>query len=706
MKTYTILLVAILAFISLQSYAQAPVPFVNLPLMPDATAPGGGDFTLTVNGTGFVSNSVVNWNGIALATQFVSSSQLTATVPAADIATAGTGWVTVVNPAPGGGTSNVAFFTVTANAGKRIGFTLASSTTVSSWIVSEAVGDFNGDGKLDLAILNEVNTISILLGDGGGNFSQVSTASGAGAADNTSIAVGDFNGDGKLDLAFVNECYDNTSCTNGTVSILLGDGTGNFTMASYQLVGLRPTALAVGDFNEDGKLDVAVVNCGEFCFQGGGNGSVSVLLGDGTGNLTLASSPATGIEPVSVAVGDFNGDGRLDLAVVNKQDIECCYSGTVSILLGDGTGNFSLGASVATNDFPQGVAVGDFNEDGNLDLAVGTRGDGYNPGPIAILLGDGAGNFTPGNPVTAGVQPSYLAVGDFNGDGQLDLAAANDCGPGDCWSNPPGSVSVFLGDGAGNFTTLFPVLVDSFPRGMAVGDVNGDGKLDMLVPSEEGFLDVVMQGAPYPVATFSKTSLVFGTQFVGTASPPQVITLTNTGTATLRFASVMTGGAARANFSEGNNCGRDLKVGAGCTIRVTFAPLEIGTLSGAIIIADNASNSPQEISLTGVGRAVTLLPRNIDFGNQPVGTTSEPQIVTLTNYADRTLTIHGIRITGDAGSAYAQTNTCGTSVPAGGSCTISVTFTPWGRVHHPAVLEVGDNGGASPQTVRLTGMGI
>ena len=128
MKKHAMVLGAVLlSFVSALSYAQDPVPFINLPLMPDATAPGGPQFTLTVNGTGFVSNSVVNWNGSALATQFVSGSRLTAIVPAADIATASTGWVTVVNPPPGGGTSNMAFFTVTANRGDSVGFGLASS---------------------------------------------------------------------------------------------------------------------------------------------------------------------------------------------------------------------------------------------------------------------------------------------------------------------------------------------------------------------------------------------------------------------------------------------------------------------------------------------------------------------------------------------------------------------------------------------------
>ena len=150
MRKLAIVLCAVLVgLVSAVSYAQAPVPFINLPLMPDATAPGGSQFTLTVNGTGFVSNSVVNWNGSALATQFVSGSKLTAIVPAADVATKGTGWVTVVNPAPGGGTSNVAFFAVAPNEGNSVEFTLAWYPAVGELPESAAVGDFNGDGKLD-----------------------------------------------------------------------------------------------------------------------------------------------------------------------------------------------------------------------------------------------------------------------------------------------------------------------------------------------------------------------------------------------------------------------------------------------------------------------------------------------------------------------------------------------------------------------------
>ena len=330
---------------------------------------------MTLNGTGFVSGSVVNWNGGGLATQFVSGSQLSAAVPASDIATNTTASVTVTNPGPGGGTSNVVFFPVTANVGHSIGFGLALSPAVGPEPYSLAVGDFNGDGKLDLAVANYggygfPSTVSILLGDGRGNFTLASSPA---AGDSPlSVAVGDFNGDGNLDLAVANE-------VGGCVTILLGDGTGNFTLTSSPAAGDEPVSVAVGDFNGDGKLDLAVANWGYFSAS-----TVDILLGDGAGKFTLASSTLTGSDSDAVAVGDFNGDGKLDLAVANRS------GNNVSILLGDGAGNFTLTSSPATGSEPYSVAVGDFNGDGKLDLAVANSGSNT----VSILLGDGTGNFT------------------------------------------------------------------------------------------------------------------------------------------------------------------------------------------------------------------------------------------------------------------------------------------------------------------------
>ena len=201
------------------------------------------------------------------------------------------------------------------------------------------------------------------------------------------------------------------------MTILLGNGDGTFTAtAASPATGNAPVSVAVGDFNGDGKADLAVAN-----YQ---DGTVTILLGNGDGTFTpVATSPATGTDPFSVAVGDFNGDGKADLAVANKNGGN---AGTVTILLGNGDGTFTAAAtSPATGNGPESVAVGDFNGDGIPDLAVANY-NGGNAGTVTILLGNGDGTFTAAavSPAT-GDGPDFVAVGDFNGGGVSDLAVAN-----------------------------------------------------------------------------------------------------------------------------------------------------------------------------------------------------------------------------------------------------------------------------------------
>jgi uncharacterized protein (DUF2141 family) len=693
-KDATLLAAVLLGLVSVLSYAQAPVPFISLPLMPDATAPGGAQFTLTVNGTGFVSNSVVNWNNSALATQFVSGSQLTATVPAADIATKSTGWVTVVNPAPGGGTSNTAFFTVTANEGNSLAFILVNSPAVGSYPYGVAVGDFNGDGKLDLVVANKCGndqscgspgTVSILLGDGKGDFTL--TSSPATGYRPSWVAVGDFNGDGKLDLAVANSCGNDPSCqSSGTVSILLGDGLGNFTLVSSPAIDLQPAYVAVGDFNGDGKLDLAVASPNPAYPQ---PGAVSVLLGDGGGNFTLAWTAFTtsGLlslwQPNSLAVGDFNQDGKLDLAVFGLP----FGPPVVFVYLGDGTGNFTLASTPDAGGWGYSVVAGDFNGDGKVDLAVAN----YFWSTVSTLLGDGTGQFTLAASIPTGSLPQALATGDFNGDNILDLAVVD---------YNERATDVMLGDGTGKFILASSLPGNVYPGAVAIGNFNGDGKLD--VATVDGYTNTVLVELQHaPAVGLSPSNLTFGTQLVGTSSNPQPVTLTNIGSGTLRIGKI----AASGSFSQTNNCPSRVPPNGQCTINVIFKPHKIGTVNGTLTIKDNAPASPQEVPLTGVGTVVSLQPPSLDFGNQKVGTTSPPQVVTLTNYGTRAVNIHHIGITGPNGGCFHQTNDCGTSVPAGGSCSISVTFTPKRTGLRNATLDVGDNGGGSPQTVALSGIG-
>ena len=276
--------------------------------------------------------------------------------------------------------------------------------------------DFNGDGKLDLAIsLPDANEIQVLLGNGDGSFSALSPVS---ADAIFKIATGDFNRDGKPDLVLLNPGA-------SSVTILLGNGDGTFTeKTSIALSGAQ--AVAVGDLNRDGISDLAVTNFS--------SDTVTILLGKGDGTFTqVAAQPATGIQPLSVAIGDFNGDKIPDLAVSNQNN-GFPNLGTVTILLGNGKGGFKATAtSPQTGSIPETVAVADFNGDGKPDLVTANAGSNT----ISVLLGQGKGLFGKALTFSAGKDPLCAVVGNFNGDTIPDLAIAN---------NTTASMTILVGE--------------------------------------------------------------------------------------------------------------------------------------------------------------------------------------------------------------------------------------------------------------------
>jgi hypothetical protein len=213
-----------------------------------------------------------------------------------------------------------------------------------------------------------------------------------------------------------------------------------------------------------------------------------------------------------------------------------------------------------------------------------------------------------------------------------------------------------------------------------------------------------------PVVSLQPASLTFGQQSASSTSAAQIVTLSNIGNASLSISSIAMGGANPGDFAQTNNCGSSVGAGANCTINATFTPTAAGSRSASLTITDNASGSPQTVSLTGTGVApattISLSPTSLTFGQENMNLTTPPQTVTLSNTGNALLSISGIGIIGNNGYDYAQTNTCGTSVAAGANCLISVTFTPIDTGPLNASLAITDNASNSPQTVSLTGTGL
>jgi hypothetical protein len=364
-------------------------------------------------------------------------------------------------------------------------FGTQKSYTTGSGADSVAVADLNGDGKLDLAVADcgacnpsgsVPDMVSVLLGNGDGTFqAHVDYPAGLYA---TAVAAGKFSVDGHVDLAEVNAWGD-------SVGILKGNGDGTFRSAGLYGVGTTPEAVVIGDFNNDNALDLAVTN--NSCVGAGGcygpTGNVSILLGEGDGTFFSRIDHMSGGEgPAGVAVSDFNHDGNEDLAAVNPcTDVRCQNAGSVSILLGNGNGSFRKHVDYALGKLPIFIAVGDFKGDGNEDLAITNEGDDT----LSILLGKGDGTFQNAVNYATQVFPNSVAVGDFNGDGVLDLAVSNACGNDpNCYSG--GSVTILLGNGDGTFRQGTGFSTAGCPSSIAVSDFNHDNKADIVLTSPEG----------------------------------------------------------------------------------------------------------------------------------------------------------------------------------------------------------------------------
>lgn len=382
------------------------------------------------------------------------------------------------------------------------------------------VADFNHDGKPDLAVVNggqssttPQGSVSVLLGDGRGSFQPAVTTAvlnGTGL----SVVAGDFNGDGLPDVAL-------TSSTNGVnpaVEVMLGKGDGSFQSNHLVLpVGQTPFSVAAGDFDHNGALDLVTAN---------GNGTVSVLLGNGGGSFRPRTDVTVGADARAVVVGDFNGDGRLDVAAAQQ------LSHSVSVLLGHGDGTFAppraFDASGQDLTFsPVSMAVGDVNGDGRADLVINMTG-GLDSviAQLGVLLGNGDGTFrapileSPG--MTGG--DGDVALADFNNDGRLDVAVGGQAAL-------PDGLTVNIGNGDGTFGVPFQSPLSfstggNDPFGVAAADLNGDGRPDLVAANSASSSVGVLLNTAAPVIDAPTTTTL--STSTATAVVGQFETLTAT----------------------------------------------------------------------------------------------------------------------------------------------------------------------------------
>jgi hypothetical protein len=350
-----------------------------------------------------------------------------------------------------------------------------------------ATGDFNHDGKVDVISANSgADSLSVLLGKGNGRFIEERDFPTGERPDQMVLA--DFNNDGLPDVATVNV---GNNFTGHTISVLFGKKGGGFQPQKVTTVKDIVSGMTSADLNGDGKTDLVVLNSAV--------NKVSILLGRGDGTFDSPLQFSVGSTPDSVTVGDFNGDGKPDIAVSN-------FHGPISILLGDGKGRFRKGNDVSIPDalFLDQIAAVDFNHDGKVDLAIITERKSDGNQLLKILLGKGDGTFQRDTDVTEAFFIFCFAVGDFNGDGIPDLAAEEG-----------GEIEMLLGDGHGRFTSAGKFVEGEGPSfsvvlAMAVGDFNGDGFLDLAAP--DAFSDNLMIFLGKGDGTLTQVPAFFGAE--------------------------------------------------------------------------------------------------------------------------------------------------------------------------------------------------
>ncbi len=435
----------------------------------------------------------------------------------------------------------------------------------------------------------------------------------------------------------------------------------------------------------------------------GGNGDTGATgLGlDQSGNIWVKGNTKSAVFPVTPGAFQLTLGGAFDAFVseMNSAGSQLLYS---TYLGGSGTEYGGATAVLALDDQnPPNAYVTGYTDSANFPVIAGslqTSNAGENDAFVS--------NFSPSPNVglSPGLNFGYQTDGTTSAPQTMTLTNTGN-------TNLTVNTVSITGENAGDFNetntcgTVLPqatcaINVTFTPS--IIGNETANVSVADDAPGTPQFGSLTGYGLGNgPAVVFSPSSLTFPTQLVGSSSAPQGIMLSNIGNQALTVNSI----TISSNYFQSNNCGSSVAPGASCTITVTFKPTRPNVIAGSVSVNDNATGSPQAVSLTGTGTYVVLTPASLNFGTVTVGKKSSPQVATFTNKAKFALTIKSLTITGTNSTDFTETNTCGTTVAPGASCTISVTFAPTASGVFTADVSVADGGGGSPQLVALTGTG-
>lgn len=476
----------------------------------------------------------------------------------------------------------------TSTQAQNLTYTPTPSNPVGRAPQAITAGDFNGDGRWDLATVNGTSDdASVLLGNGNGTF-RSAVSFGVGKIP-LAVVAEDMDRDGVLDLVVALSGSDQ-------VVVLKGDGKGLFQKLTTQAAGQGTTFLAVKDLNGDGWSDVVAINSGRFGYYPPFN--VSVLMNDGKGGVQepvmYEQDRGKDLFPTGIFVGDLTGDEVVDLAVTWSQPSWSSANGLVSILKNTGDGTFQQFKDINPGFTLSAIHGADIDKNGLVDLAVTS----LYADTVRILLQHEPGEFRMLDPMKVGFAPVGLEIQDMNQDAQLDLVVVN---------RDSNSLSLFIGDGTGAFTTVGHYGVGATPAAVVVHDFDRDSRPDLATASTnvDGVSVLLSAGGAIPLPSMNTDALVFEQDLPSTSSArlsPQPVRFSNIGIGLLRIDHIeISGSGAEAFAMTDNTClGITLRTGESCSMQVAFTSQHSGTHHATLTIQDNASGSPRHVALKGV----------------------------------------------------------------------------------------------------------